>query len=132
MLRVIGRVALGAALGILCGALSLAMILGRASLLAGGRRPPAARIAQQPGFALIYLAAFVVVGVFLGAFAPLRRTLLGALALGVAAAAGFLTALLVVLQGPPMLWPVSVWWVFAVGTALVGLAVAAQLHQPRR
>jgi hypothetical protein len=122
------RVLLGAVLGIVGGGLALMIALGRASLVEGGGRGPGLVTEQHPALMPSFLVAFGLGGALLGLLAPLRRTALGALALGLTAASGFVAAVFVGLAGPPAAWSQSTWWVVGTATLLVGVVLGGQLQ----
>jgi hypothetical protein len=121
------RVLLGVVLGIVGGAIALMIALGRASLVEGGR---GGGLVTQHHAALApaFLVAFGLCGALLGLLAPLRRTPLGAIGLGLIAASGFVTAFFVGLAGPPVIWSRSTWWAVGTATLLLGLVLGGQLQ----
>jgi hypothetical protein len=130
MLVALRRAAIGCVLGLAAGGIALVLGLGRAALLSSGGRSPIALTAQHPAFAVTYLAAFGGAGAAIGLLAPLRRTMTGALLVGVLSAAAVLLAIFVVMEGHPAAWPRSIWWAAGIGTAILGFVVGTQLHQP--
>jgi hypothetical protein len=127
MRAAIRRAMLGTVLGIVGGSLALMIALGRASLVGSGGRGPGL-IAEHTALAPSFLVAFGLGGALLGVLAPLRRTPLGAVGLGLIAAAGFIATVFVGLEGPPALWSRSTWWVAVTATLLVGVVLGGQLQ----
>lgn len=122
------RALLGLFVGSLCGGLALMIALGRSSLIDSVGPGPALITNQHPALTLALLAAFSLGGAVLGLLAPLRRTTLGALTLGLLAAAGFLMTVFVGLEGPPTTWSAAVWWAIGTGSLLLGVVLADQLQ----
>jgi peptidoglycan/LPS O-acetylase OafA/YrhL len=102
--------------------------LGRASLVDGGGRGPTLITEQHPALVPSFLVAFGLGGALFGLLAPLRRTALGAVCLGLIAASGFVAAVFVGLLGPPAAWSRSTWWVVGTATLLVGVVLGGQLQ----
>jgi hypothetical protein len=119
---------LGLILGVLGGGLALMIALGRTNLVQGGGRGPGLITEQHPALLSSFLVAFGLGGALLGLSAPLRRTAIGALALGLIAATGFVAAVFVGLAGPPAGWSRSTWWVVGTATLLVGVVLGGQLQ----
>jgi hypothetical protein len=122
------RAFVGVVLGIIGGALALMIALGRASLVEGGGRGPGLITQQHPALGPSFLVAFGLGGALLGLLAPLRRTALGALGLGLIAASGFVVTVFVGLAGPPAAWSRSTCWAVGTATLLVGAVLGGQLQ----
>ena len=129
MRAALGRALLGLVAGAVAGGLAVAVALGRASLIRGVGRGGAPFVEHRPALALALLAAFGLGGALLGVLAPLRRSTLGAVALSLVAATGFLATVFVALQGTPAGWSRSTWWALGLGTLALG-AVLADKVQP--
>jgi hypothetical protein len=122
------RVVLGFLVGILGGGVALMIAHGRADLVGSGAHGPMPSSEQHMALAVPLLAAFGICGAVVGLLAPMRRTPLGAIGLGLIAASGFVATVFVALQGAPAEWPRSVWWAVGVGTLLLGLVLGGQLQ----
>jgi hypothetical protein len=122
------RALLGLVLGIVSGGLALMIAVGRTTLVQGGGRGPGLIAEQHPALMPSFLVAFGLGGALLGLSAPLRRTAIGALALGLIAASGFVATIFVGLAGPPAGWSGSTWWVVGTATLLVGAVLGGQLQ----
>jgi hypothetical protein len=121
------RALLGIVLGIVGGGLALMIAFGRANLVGRGRGP--GLVAQhQDTLAPLFLLAFGLGGALLGLLAPLRRTPLGAIGLGLIAATGFVVAVFSGLAGPPVAWSRSTWWAAGIAAALLGIVLGGQLQ----
>jgi hypothetical protein len=115
-------------LGIIGGGLALMIALGRANLVAAGGRAPGLGMQHQQMLAPSFLVAFALCGALVGLLAPLRRTALGALALALIAAGGFVAAVFVGIAGPPAAWSSSSWWAVGTTTVVLGVVLAGQLQ----
>ena len=101
---------------------------GRAGLLGSGAHGPMPSAEQHTVLAIPLLAAFGIGGAVVGLLAPIRRTPIGAIVVGLIAASGFLATVFVALEGPPVGWSRSVWWSVGAGTLLLGLVLGGQLQ----
>jgi hypothetical protein len=128
MRAAVRRALLGLILGVVGGGLALMIAIGRANLVQGGGRGPALVTEQHPALVPSFLVAFGVGGALLGLSAPLRRTAIGALGLGLIAASGFVAAVFVGVAGPPTGWSRSTWWVVGTATFLLGAVLGGQLQ----
>ena len=126
------RAVLGLVLGVVGGGLALMIAFGRANLVASGGRGPGVIPLDHVTFAPFFLVGFALGGAVLGLFAPLRKTPLGALALGLVAAGGFVAAIFIGLAGPIELWSSSTWLVAGGATLVVGAVLGGQIQGEER